>query len=165
MSAWVRGLIQRVTAAVPSALRSRELSRFALVGAIAFVIDTTLFLVLKSTVLVTHPITAKFVAVLVAITFSYALNRQWSFHRRGGRPPHQEAFLFYLISFLAVVLNIAPLWLSRYAFGLEIPNVSRFTQNLADFISAQLVGTLAGMGFRFWAFVRFVFPVKIEKPA
>jgi len=31
---------------------------------------------------------------------------------------------------------------------------------MADFVSGQIVGTLVGMAFRWWAFRRFVFPHK-----
>ncbi|MFR9749891.1 GtrA family protein [Nocardia sp. 004] len=143
--------------------RRRELTRFAMVGIAAFTLDTTVFLTLKSTVLESYPITAKVLAVLAAITLSYALNKQWSFHRRGGRRGHHEAALFYLVSFLAVAINTAPLWVSRYVLHLEVPEVSRLTQDVADFVAAQLIGTALGMVFRFWAFVRVVFPDEMDR--
>jgi len=36
--------------------------------------------------------------------------------------------------------------------------VSLFTQEMADFVSGQVLGVLAGMAFRWWAFRKFVFP-------
>ena len=33
-----------------------------------------------------------------------------------------------------------------------------FTQEVADFVSAQIIGTAVAMVFRWWAFRRFVFP-------
>jgi hypothetical protein len=36
--------------------------------------------------------------------------------------------------------------------------VSLLTQEIADFVSGQILGTLVGMAFRWWAFRRFVFP-------
>ena len=41
-----------------------------------------------------------------------------------------------------------------------MPGVSLFTQEMADFVSGQIVGMLVGMAFRWWAFRRFVFPHK-----
>ena len=38
--------------------------------------------------------------------------------------------------------------------------MSLLTQEIADFVSGQIVGTLVGMAFRWWAFRRFVFPDK-----
>jgi putative flippase GtrA len=116
------------------------------------------FLALKSTVLEPKPLTAKIIAVLVATIVSYVLNREWSFRTRGGRERHHEAALFFIISGVGVVVYSAPLAISRYVFDLAVPNVSLLTQNVADFIAGQIIGVLAGMAFRWWAFRKFVFP-------
>jgi hypothetical protein len=36
--------------------------------------------------------------------------------------------------------------------------VSLLTEQIADFVSGQILGVLAGMAFRWWAFRKFVFP-------
>lgn len=141
-----------------AAIRHRELVKFALVGGTTWVIDTTIFLVLKSTVLEPKPVTAKVISVVVATLASYGLNRGWSFRTRGGRERHHEAVLYALISALGVVVYAAPLWISRYLLDLRVPEVSLITEHLADFVSGQIVGVLVGMVFRWWAFRRFVFP-------
>ena len=74
-----------------SAIKHRELVKFAVVGGTTWVIDTAVFLGLKSTVLEPKPLTAKIIAVLVATIVSYVLNREWSFRTRGGRERHHEA--------------------------------------------------------------------------
>ena len=140
------------------AIRHRELLKFALVGGTTWIIDTTIFLVLKSTVLEPKPVTAKVISVVVATLASYGLNRGWSFRTRGGRERHHEAVLYALISALGVVVYAAPLWISRYTLDLRVPEVTPITEHLADFVSGQIVGVLAGMVFRWWAFRRFVFP-------
>jgi hypothetical protein len=43
-------------------------------------------------------------------------------------------------------------------FHLSEPNVSLLTEQVADFVSGQILGVLAGMAFRWWAFRKFVFP-------
>jgi hypothetical protein len=53
---------------------------------------------------------------------------------------------------------MAPLWFSSYVMHLRVPEVSLTVENIADFISAYLVGNLLQMAFRFWAFRRWVFP-------
>ena len=53
---------------------------------------------------------------------------------------------------------MAPLWFSSYVLQLRVPDVSLTTENIADFISAYIIGNLLQMGFRFWAFRRWVFP-------
>jgi putative flippase GtrA len=140
------------------AIKHRELVKFALVGGTTWVIDTAVFLLLKSTVLAEKPLTAKIMAVMMATIVSYVLNREWSFRTRGGRERHHEAALFFLISGIGIAVYTAPLAISRYVFHLEVPEVSLFTQEIADFVSGQILGVLAGMAFRWWAFRRYVFP-------
>ena len=156
-------VVETVLAHIPQpyrgvAIRHRELLKFAMVGATTWVIDTAVFLVLKSTVLAPKPITAKVIAVLVATIVSYVLNREWSFRTRGGRERHHEAALFFVISGLGVAVYTAPLAISRYVLDLKVPGVSLLTQEVADFVSGQILGVLAGMAFRWWAFRRYVFP-------
>ncbi|MBA8826914.1 putative flippase GtrA [Saccharopolyspora lacisalsi] len=140
------------------AIKHRELLKFGLVGATTFLIDTTVFYLLKWTVLAPKPVTAKVIAVLVATIVSYVLNREWSFRARGGRERHHEAALYFLVSGIAVALYAAPLWFSRYALHLQMPHTSRLVEEIADFTSGQVIGLLLGMAFRWWAFRRWVFP-------
>lgn len=156
-------MVETVLARIPEpyrtvAIKHRELVKFAFVGASTWVIDTVFFVLLKSTVLVEKPVTAKVIAVLVATIVSYVLNREWSFRTRGGHERHHEAALFFLISGVGVVVYTAPLAISRYVFDLRFPEVTLFTQEMADFVSGQVVGVLLGMAFRWWGFRRFVFP-------
>jgi putative flippase GtrA len=140
------------------AIRHRELIKFGLVGGTTWIIDTVIFLVLKSSLLSAKPVTAKVIAVIVATIASYVLNREWSFRTRGGRRRHHEATLFFIISGVGVGVYTAPLVISRYVLDLHVPDVSLLTQDIADFVSGQIVGVLLGMAFRWWAFRRFVFP-------
>ncbi|KMO84401.1 hypothetical protein BST22_22090 [Mycolicibacterium chubuense] len=142
----------------PYAERHHELIKFAIVGATTFVIDSAIFFTLKLTILEPKPVTAKIIAGIVAVIASYILNREWSFRDRGGREKHHEALLFFGVSGVGVLLSMAPLWISSYVLMLRVPMVSLFTENVADFVSAYVVGNLLQMAFRFWAFRRFVFP-------
>lgn len=142
----------------PYAERHHELIKFAIVGATTFVIDFSVFFTLKLTVLEPKPVTAKIIAGIVAVIASYILNREWSFRDRGGRERHHEALLFFGVSGVGVLLSMAPLWVSSYVLMLRVPMVSLMTENIADFISAYIIGNLLQMAFRFWAFRRFVFP-------
>ena len=142
----------------PFAERHHELIKFAIVGATTFVIDSAIFFTLKLTILEPKPVTAKVIAGIVAVIASYILNREWSFRDRGGRERHHEALLFFAFSGVGVLLSMAPLWVSSYVLGLRVPNVSLTTENIADFLSAYIVGNLLQMGFRFWALRRWVFP-------
>jgi putative flippase GtrA len=142
----------------PAAERHHELIKFAIVGATTFIIDSALFYTLKLTVLEPKPVTAKIISGIVAVIASYILNREWSFRDRGGRERHHEALLFFMFSGVGVLLSMAPLWVSSYVFELRVPRVSLTVENIADFISAYILGNLLQMAFRFWAFRRWVFP-------
>ncbi len=138
--------------------RHHELIKFAIVGATTFIIDSAVFYTLKLTVLEPKPVTAKIIAGIVAVIASYILNREWSFQNRGGRERHHEALLFFAFSGVGVLLSMAPLWISSYVLLLRVPDVSLSVENIADFVSAYIIGNLLQMGFRFWAFRRWVFP-------
>ena len=142
----------------PYALRHHELIKFAIVGGTTFVIDSAIFYTLKLTILEPKPVTAKVIAGIVAVIASYVLNREWSFRDRGGRERHHEALLFFAFSGVGVLLSMAPLWVSSYVLQLRVPKVSLTVENIADFISAYIIGNLLQMAFRFWAFRRWVFP-------
>lgn len=132
--------------------------RFAVVGALTFVLTTGLYFALEASVLQTKPVTALTLATMVATVVSYVLNREWSFAERRGRAAHHEAFLFFGISAVAVGINQIPLALSRYALHLQVPHVEPVTEHVADFVSGSLIGTLLATGFRWWAFRKWVFP-------
>lgn len=156
-------VVDSVLARVPQPLRGRlihhrEKVKFALVGGTAYLIDNGVWYLLKLTVLEPKPTTAKAIAILVATIVSYILNREWSFRTRGGRERHHEAALFFLVSGGAIVINLIPLYMSRYVFNLEVPHVSRFVQEIADFTSGSIIGMLLAVAFRFWGYRKWVFP-------
>ena len=138
--------------------RHHELIKFAIVGATTFIIDSAVFYTLKLTVLEPKPVTAKIIAGIVAVIASYILNREWSFRDRGGRERHHEALMFFAFSGVGVLLSMLPLYFSSYVLQLRVPDVSLTVENIADFISAYVIGNRLQMAFRFWAFRRWVFP-------
>ncbi|GAA5063932.1 GtrA family protein [Nocardia callitridis] len=156
-------LVQTVVARVPSRMlsvfvRNAELLKFLTVGAFAFVTTSVLFFGLKWTVLDGKPVTANVVAVLVATVVSYVLNREWAFTARGGRERRHEAALFFLVAGIGMGINQLPLAVSSYIFQLRTPHVSVLVENIADFLSASIIGTLLATAFRWWAMRKFVFP-------
>ncbi|MGW4848505.1 GtrA family protein [Nocardia brasiliensis] len=160
-------LAQIVAARVPSRMlsafvRNAELLKFLTVGAIAFVTTSVLFFGLKWTVLHGKPVTANMVAVLIATVVSYVLNREWAFTARGGHERRHEAALFFVVAGIGMVINQLPLAVSSYIFQLRAPHVSVVTENIADFVSATIIGTLLATVFRWWAMRKFVFPHQVE---
>ncbi|MBI1351133.1 MAG: GtrA family protein [Actinomycetales bacterium] len=142
-------LIQRLYAPVRMLLR--EVAKFGIVGALAFVIDVGLFnLLLYFGPLEGKPLTAKIVSVAVATTFAYFGNRFWTFRHRGRTNMGREYLLFFLLNGVAMLISVGCLWFSHYVLKLETP--------LADNISANVVGLALGTLFRFWSYRKWVFP-------
>jgi putative flippase GtrA len=162
-------LLYRVLARLPKPLRDKlvkhkELLKFAVVGIVCFVVTNVVNYGLKFTILNDNPVSALAIAVIIATIVSYVLNREWSFRTRGGRERQHEAALFFLISGLGVVINSAPLFVSRYVLMLEVPHVTLLVQEAADFMSGIILGTLLAMVFRWWAFRKWVFPQTDARP-
>lgn len=162
-------IVEATLARVPQPLRSllikhRELLKFAIVGAFCFVVTNVIWYGLKLTILSEKPITAQAIAIIVATIVSYVLSREWSFSTRGGRERHHEAALFFVVSGIAVGLNLVPTAISRYLLDLEVPHVSMFTQEVSDFVFGSIIGTLVAMVFRWWAFKKWVFPAENARP-
>lgn len=147
------------------ALRHSEFIKFAIVGGTTFIFDFGIFYILKLSVLEAKPLTAKIVAGVAAMALSYYLNRQWSFRKRGGRGVSTEAILFFVISGIGVALPFLMMGISRYGFHLDAAHYSLTVENIADFVSAYIIGNLLGMAFRFWALRRWVFPHAVAEGA
>lgn len=153
-------LIDSVRQRLP--VKYRELAKFLVVGGTSYVVDVGLFTLLSHTVLAEKVVTAKGISVIVATILSYILNREWSFNSRGGRERHHEAMLFFVVNGIALGLNLVPLAVSQYIFGINTANYSSLTVTIANFISANVIGTALGMAFRFWAYRKWVFPEELN---
>lgn len=146
------------------ALRStydRQL-RFLAVGGTCFVLTVVLNFAFKWTILSSNPTTSMIVATTIASFVSYVLNKKWTFSEQGTHRSSLEMFLFALVCGIGIVLNSAPVYISRYIIGLETPAYSLLVQETADFIAGPIIGTAVAMIFRWWAMDRFVFP-KVRK--
>lgn len=118
--------------------------RFGLVGALGFLVDaTTLTLLLNA-----FPTgVARFMAFAVAVTFTYALNRRFTFNARG-----QPGVLTSYVKFIAAnsgggLLNLA---VSTTLLKLSLPIVSHpFLAVAAGSVSGLLVNYLLSSRFVF----------------
>ncbi len=126
----------------------RELVKFGIIGAVAFVIDLGGFNWLVSGPLSHKITTAKIISGGVATVFSWVGNRFWTFRHRHSRPVHHEAMLFFVVN--GIALAISALWVAfaHYVLGAQ----SALWLNIHAFIGIAL-GTL----FRFWTYRQFVF--------
>lgn len=126
----------------------REMIKFGVVGALAFVVDIGLANVLWHTVLSDKVTTAKVISGAVATLVAWIGNRQWTFRRRRSRPAHHEVALFFGVNVIALGIAAATLFVSHYWLGFE----SRLADNVA-----MIVGIGLGTLFRFWAYRKVVF--------
>ena len=140
----------------------REMLKFGLVGAVAFVIDLGgyNFLVFGPRLLgvlgeggtdgvLNHkPLTARIVSASVATLLAWLGNRMWTFRHRRNRPAAHELALYVAFNVIAMVISVGALGLSRYVLDLH----SQLTDNVTNIVGIG-IGTL----FRFWAYRKFVF--------
>jgi putative flippase GtrA len=131
-----------------------QFARFGVIGAIGFVIDTTVFTLLivtflSATTLHEGPLIAKVIATTLAIVFNWLGNRFWTFRAHRGRQLLREGIEFGIVSLGGMLIGLACLWTSHYLLG--------FTSELADVISSNVIGLGLGTLFRFTLYRTWVF--------
>ncbi|MFF5070178.1 GtrA family protein [Micromonospora olivasterospora] len=144
----VRALIDRFGHLV------RELSKFATVGGIAFLVDFALFNYFAHAQQV-EQVTAKTISTVIAATLAFLGNRFWTWRHRQRSHPAREYTLFFIFNGVGLGIAVACLAISRYGLGAVWPEV--FQTAVADNVASYLVGTGLGTLFRFWSYRRFVF--------
>ena len=131
-----------------------ELGKFGVIGLVAYIIDLTIFNVLRFSggegPLYDKPLTAKVISVLAATTFAYFGNRHWTFKDRSRSSFRRQYTLFFVFNAVGMIISLSCLWVSHYLLGFE--------SALADNISANVIGLVLGTIFRFWGYHNWVFP-------
>ncbi len=132
---------------------AHEVVRFGVVGGVGFIIDVGVFNALRyvgdTGVLEHKPLTAKAISVAVATVFTYLGNRRWTWRDRERSGTGREVTLFFVLNGVGMLVAVGCLAISHYLLGLQ----SAF----ADNVSANGVGLVLGMAFRFWSYRTFVF--------
>ena len=140
----------------------REMLKFGVVGAVAFVIDLGGYNLLvfgphlmgmfsqQTTQGVLHekPLTARVLAATVATLVAWLGNRLWTFRHRRSRQAGHELALYVFFNVVAMAISVACLGVSRYIIGLD----SQLADNVTNILGIG-IGTL----FRFWSYRKFVF--------
>jgi putative flippase GtrA len=130
----------------------RELSAFGVVGAVAFVLDLSLFQVLYAVVGV-GAVTAKLVAAVVSASVAFLGHRFWSFSRRAWTGLRREYLLFSLVNGTTLLLSLGIVAVVRYPLGQE----SALVLQVAN-VGAIGLGTLV----RWLTYRRWVFPAPVQ---
>ncbi|WP_291044197.1 GtrA family protein [Herbiconiux sp.] len=130
---------------------ARQVVSFGAVGGLAFVVDISVYNVLRAGALEGSPIWSKVVSVAVATVVAWLGNRYLTFwgERAQGAVAWREGLLFAAMNVVGLLIAAACLVVSHYVLG--------FTSQLADNISGNVVGLVLGTAFRFFAYRRFVF--------
>jgi putative flippase GtrA len=134
----------------------REMIKFGVVGAVAFVIDLGTFNLLRATVLqgegtgvLSNAVIATMISAFLATCVAWVGNRMWTFRHRRNRPVHHEALLF-------AVTNGVALLIQAVCVGATNHLIAGQTGWLAENL-AKILGIALGTLFRFWAYRQVVF--------
>jgi putative flippase GtrA len=140
----------------------REMLKFGMVGAVAFVIDLGGYNLLvfgphlqglvdegtTAGALHDKPLTARIISATLATLVAWLGNRLWTFRHRRNRQATHELALFVFFNVAAMVIAVVCLGFSRYVLDLH--------SQLADNIT-NVVGICFGTLFRFWSYRKYVF--------
>lgn len=122
-----------------------EFLRFCTVGLASYVVDVGLFNLLAHTGLVHLPgdasMVAKVISVTASVIFSWIVNRAWTFRNKGAYQRGREFLMFVLVNIGGMLIALACLAVSRYGLDLR--------SQVADNISANVVGLVLGTAFRY----------------
>jgi dolichol-phosphate mannosyltransferase len=130
--------------------RSARLVQFVTVGTSGMLIDLSVF----SLLLLVIPLpVARAVAIWVAMTWNFWLNRRLTFSYARREPPLRQYLLFCASCMLGAVVN----WTVSMALCAYVPLFDRWT------VSAAFLGAVGGTAFNYVLSSRFVFVVR--KPA
>lgn len=132
----------------------QELAKFGVVGGIGFIVDVSVFNVLRMGILLPAaihggPVIAKLISTVLAIAVNWTGNRLWTFRDRRGVNVVREGIEFGIASVAGLMISLACLWVSHYLLGL--------TTILDDNISSNIIGLALGTAVRFALYRWWVF--------
>jgi len=123
----------------------KELTAFGVVGALAFVIDLSIFRWLSPY----GALKANFVSTIVSTAFAYVGNRYLSFSHLARRGIARETTVFFGINLITLVFSEMAIAFFVYALG--------NAHDSDTVLVVKLITIGIGTVFRFWAYKRFVF--------
>ncbi|MCL6732354.1 GtrA family protein [Streptomyces neyagawaensis] len=134
----------------------REVTKFGVVGALAFVVDNGGYNLLvfglpggsEGGVMRALPVQASVLATGAAALLSWAGNRYWTYRHRHREKLTQELVLFLLANVVGVAITAGTVYASRHLLGLD----SVLSDNVA-----RVFGWVLATLFRFFAYRRYVF--------
>lgn len=133
----------------------REVAKFGVVGAVAFVIDSVVTVWLFNGPMHGSEVWAKAIGTIVASIFSWVANRYWTFRHRKQSRIVREFVLFALMNGVGLLIAAGCVWVAKYWLGVD----SKF----GLYIAGNIVGTILGTIFRFFAYRFWVFSEELDQ--
>jgi putative flippase GtrA len=130
-----------------------ELGKFGTVGAVAFMIDLTVFNVLNYRMGVESLLSAT-ASMALGASAAFVGNRFWTWKDRERSGLRREYVLYFFFNAVGLLIALACLAISTYGLGSVWP---AFATPLAENISKMIVGGALGTIFRFWMYRTVVF--------
>lgn len=90
--------------------------KFGVVGAVAFVIDYGI-LMLLSQVVGWDPVFSSAISFTVSVVFNYVASMRYVFARREDLSRRREFVIFVVLSIIGLAINSGCIWLGTQAFG------------------------------------------------
>lgn len=132
----------------------REVAKFGVVGAVAWVIDSAVFIFLMNGPLHSGEVWAKGWATVVASIFSWAANRFWTFRHRKQNNVLREFLLFAAMNVVGLIIASGCVAFTKYVLGM--------TSQTALFVAGSVVGLVLGTIFRYFAYRFWVFNEELD---
>ncbi|MFF9194529.1 GtrA family protein [Streptomyces sp. NPDC014779] len=133
----------------------REVAKFGVVGAVAFVVDAGGFNLLVFGLpglgggpMASYPVLASVVATAAAMVVGWYGNRYWTYGEQRTATTPREVVVFVLVNIAGILITAAPVYLSRELLGLD----SALSDNIT-----RLIGWAAATLVRFVVYRRYVF--------
>ncbi len=120
-----------------------QLVRFALVGAVGFVVNLAVYALLVRGVGIEY-LLANVLAWLVAVTNNFVLNRHWTFDARSHGRAHAQAVRFLTVSLVSEAFTLLLLTLLVEGAGLD--------KILAQAVAVGCATPLNFVGNKLWSF-------------
>ena len=133
----------------------REVAKFGVVGGVAFIIDSGIYLWMLEGPMHDSEVKAKIVAGVVATMFSWVANRYWTFRHRRQANVVRELVMFLIMNAIGLGIAAACVWVTKYWIGL--------TDTTSLFIAGSVVGLVLGTIFRFFAYRFWVFGAELDQ--
>ena len=154
----MRAFLDRMAVAVnvvfgrlPPPLRTiaRQFTQVGIIGFAGLIIDVGVFNLIRSLNPEWGPIWPKIISISLAIIANWVGNRYWTFRDERRKELVREGAEFVVVSALGALIPLGCLWVSHYLLG--------HTSQLADNISANVIGLILGTLFRFTFYRLWVF--------